>query len=273
MEQTLYQTYIAQIKNIPLLTAEQEKDLARKIQKGDEAAKQKLIRANLRLVIYAARKYNAFDFSFMDLVQEGNLALMTAASKFNASFDTRFSTYAYPWIVRYISRYISLKERTVSVPIRKTELAYTVDCAAEELVQKLYREPTDREIASYLNISEALVRKARQYDCDTLSLDALVSSDGNTDVAFGDMISDCSFDPAEQIVSAAMRHDYEKLIKRLPGRERLVLLTKYKSFIAGEKATFRQMGRELGITAETVRQAEKRACERMRVILKKYQYA
>ena len=273
MEQTLYQTYIAQIKNITLLTAEQEKELARKIQKGDEAAKQKLVRANLRLVVSAARKYKVANFSFMDLVQEGNLALLAAASKFSANFDTRFSTYAYPCITRYISRYISLKKRTVSVPIRKTELAYMVDCAADELVQKLYREPTDREIALYLNVSEAVVRKARQYDCETFSLDAAVDCDGNTDIVFADMLSDYSFDPAEQTMSAVMRRDYEKLIKRLPSRERSVLLTKYKSFINGEKVTFRQIGRTLGITAETVRQAEKRACEQMRVILKKYQYA
>jgi len=108
---------------------------------------------------------------------------------------------------------------------------------------------------------------------ETFSLDAAVDCDGNTDIVFADMLSDYSFDPAEQTMSAVMRRDYEKLIKRLPSRERSVLLTKYKSFINGEKVTFRQIGRTLGITAETVRQAEKRACEQMRVILKKYQYA
>ncbi|MGI5173771.1 sigma-70 family RNA polymerase sigma factor [Treponema sp. OMZ 840] len=267
MEQNLYRMYINQIKKFPLLSPEQEKICAYKIQRGDKKAAQTLINANLRLVISIAFKYVNTSVPIMDIIQEGNMGLMTAVEKFNPSFNTRFSTYAYMWIVQHITRYIRLKDTAIPLPAMKEESIRMLVTAEEELRQHFHRNPTIRELALFLNMEEKAVEKLLQYKYAVISLEEKVDPAG--EVTFSDLLPDSSESPETKILNRISQEQCENLIRLLPKRECLVLLNKYRASINGEKITLRQISYKLGISAEAVRQLEMRGRANMRKVLNK----
>ncbi len=265
MDRYIYESYIKRIHKFPLLSAEREKELAHNIKNGDLRSRQELINANLRLVVSIAFKYAVPTIPAMDIIQEGNLGLMAAAEKFDPAFNTRFSTYAYIWIVQYINRYIRLKDTAIPLPAMKEELVRAVTSASEELRRHFRREPTVRELAVFLNMKGSDVQKALRYKYAFVSLDEKVNSSSET--TFSDLLTDSTASPETTVLDGIARQECENLIRRLPARERFVLLNKYRASVNREKVTLHQLGRKLGVSTEAVRQIELRGRAKMRMVL------
>ena len=265
MDRYVYESYIKRIRKFPLLSAEREKELAHNIKNGDLRSRQELINANLRLVVSIAFKYAVPTIPAMDIIQEGNLGLMAAAEKFDPAFNTRFSTYAYIWIVQYINRYIRLKDTAIPLPAMKEELVRAVTSASEELRRHFRREPTVRELAVFLNIKESEVQKALRYKYAFVSLEEKVNS--SSDTTFSDFLTDSAASPEMTVLDGIARQEYENLIRQLPERECFVLLNKYRANMNREKVTLHQLGRKLGLSTEAVRQIELRGRAKMRMVL------
>ncbi|WP_428770568.1 sigma-70 family RNA polymerase sigma factor [Treponema sp. HNW] len=219
----------------------------------------------MRLVVSVALKYSGPSVSTMDLIQEGNMGLMTAASKFCESFNTRFSTYAYVWITQSILRFIRLKDTAIPLPAQKEESVRTVMAALDELRQHFHREPTAREIAVYLNMDEDKVKKLLQYNYAVVSLDERVSIEGG--LTFSDLLVDQSECTETKALNRISRLECENLIRRLPRKESAVLLNKYRASIFGDKITLHQLSSKMGLAPETIRQIELRARAKMRKVL------
>ena len=265
MDRYVYESYIKRIRKFPLLSAEREKELAHNIKNGDLRSRQELINANLRLVVSIAFKYAVPTIPAMDIIQEGNLGLMAAAEKFDPAFNTRFSTYAYIWIVQYINRYIRLKDTAIPLPAMKEELVRAVTSASEELRRHFRREPTVRELAVFLNMKGSDVQKALRYKYAFVSLDEKVNSSSET--TFSDLLTDSTASPETTVLDGIARQECENLIRQLPARERFVLLNKYRASVNREKVTLHQLGRKLGVSTEAVRQIELRGRAKMRMVL------
>ena len=265
MDRYVYESYLKKIRKFPLLSAEREKELALNIKNGDREARKTLINANLRLVVSIAFRYAVPTIPAMDIIQEGNLGLMAAAEKFDPAFNTRFSTYAYIWIVQYINRYIRLKDTAIPLPAIKEELVCAVTSASDELCRHFRREPTVRELAVFLNMKESDVQKALHYKYAFVSLDEKVNSSSET--TFSDLLTDSTSSPEMTVLNGIARQECENLIRRLPARERFVLLNKYRASVNREKVTLNQLGRKLGPSTEAVRQIELRGRTKMRMVL------
>lgn len=265
MDRYVYESYLKKIRKFPLLSAEREKELALNIKNGDREARKTLINANLRLVVSIAFRYAVPTIPAMDIIQEGNLGLMAAAEKFDPAFNTRFSTYAYIWIVQYINRYIRLKDTAIPLPAMKEELVRAVTSASDELRRHFRREPTVRELAVFLNMKESDVQKALRYKYAFVSLDEKVNSSSET--TFSDLLTDSTASPETTVLDGIARQECENLIRRLPARERFVLLNKYRASVNREKVTLHQLGRKLGVSTEAVRQIELRGRAKMRMVL------
>ena len=265
MDRYVYESYLKKIRKFPLLSAEREKELALNIKNGDREARKTLINANLRLVVSIAFRYAVPTIPAMDIIQEGNLGLMAAAEKFDPTFNTRFSTYAYIWIVQYINRYIRLKDTAIPLPAMKEELVRAVTSASDELHSHFRREPTVRELAVFLNMKESDVQKALHYKYAFVSLDEKVNSSSET--TFSDLLTDSTSSPEMTVLNGIARQECENLIRRLPARERFVLLNKYRASVNREKVTLNQLGRKLGLSTEAVRQIELRGRTKMRMVL------
>ena len=265
MDRYVYESYIKRIRKFPLLSAEREKELAHNIKNGDLRSRQELINANLRLVVSIAFKYAVPTIPAMDIIQEGNLGLMAAAEKFDPAFNTRFSTYAYIWIVQYINRYIRLKDTAIPLPAMKEELVRAVTSASDELRRHFRREPTVRELAVFLNIKGSEVQKALRYKYAFVSLEEKVNS--SSDTTFSDFLTDSAASPEMTVLDGIARQEYENLIRQLPERECFVLLNKYRANMNREKVTLHQLGRKLGLSTEAVRQIELRGRAKMRMVL------
>ena len=265
MDRYVYESYIKRIRKFPLLSAEREKELAHNIKNGDLRSRQELINANLRLVVSIAFKYAVPTIPAMDIIQEGNLGLMAAAEKFDPAFNTRFSTYAYIWIVQYINRYIRLKDTAIPLPAMKEELVRAVTSASEELRRHFRREPTVRELAVFLNMKESEVQKALRYKYAFVSLEEKVNS--SSDTTFSDFLTDSAASPEMTVLDGIARQECENLIRQLPERECFVLLNKYRANMNREKVTLHQLGHKLGLSTEAVRQIELRGRAKMRMVL------
>lgn len=268
MEELCYAAYVKEISKYPLLTAEQERDLSKKIKNGDESAKHALVNANLRLVVAIAVKSLRNKVSLMDNIQEGNMGLLVAASKYDYSFETRFSTYAYTWIVQYIGRYANLKQPSILLPALKLEKLRTINAGIDELVHKLGRSPTMQEISIYVGLSEKVVRKLKSYDYKTVSIDSPIDSEGRR--SFVDFLCDENANPERDVLQEFERKEYEYLISQLSDRECSVMMKRYDSFTNREKTSFHRMGSELGLSIEAIRQIEIRARLKLRPAIEAY---
>jgi RNA polymerase primary sigma factor len=271
MEKESIKKYLEKSKKYPLLSHEQEMELSLKVQKGDVAAQQQLIMSNLRLVISIARKYYAPNLSLMDLIQEGNLGLTVAASKYHYSFNTRFSTYAYSWISQYIARYIQTKSPFIAIPFRKEEMLRHIKKARDYLLQRKGRNPTSREIADYLDLPLKMVKGVLKYAYNVTSLD--IDIDSAPSLTLIDTIPDVQFAPETYISRMADNIKANELLDLLPRIERKVIFYRYNFDGAKEKKTLREIGDMLGISAETVRQTELRAIRRLKKICTESDFA
>jgi RNA polymerase primary sigma factor len=260
----VFKAYIEQVKKIPLLTAEEEMELTRRAAEGDENAVKRLIEANLRLVVKIGQKYVSTDVSLMDIIQEGNFGLMHAIEKFDPCKNVRFSTYAVLWIKQYIARFVLSKRRTIRLPQKKEELLRKIFNAEHTLHQKLGREPRTAEIAAETGCSTLDVELVMNLSINPLSLEAeFLDNDGGSFAEICEDSHQCN--PEREFLMYSSRNETRRFLKRhLSFRERNVILYRFH-FIDSDAYTFKKLADLMGISAEAVRQIEKRALNKIRI--------
>ncbi len=259
-EESALKTYFKQIQNTPLLSFDEELELSRRIQQGDENARQKLIQANLRLVVKISRSYTTADYSFLDIIQEGNLGLIKAASRYDYKKNVRFSTYAAWWIKQSIVRALSKKKRSIRLPHRKEELLKKIQKTYYLLNQKFSRKPSVEEISDELNEKPEDVAALLNSSGPVYSLDSTLNEDAATLL---DMYEDKSYDPDEALMKKSFREETMNFLEHLLEKEKQILMYRF-SFYGGKKYTLKYIGEEMGISPETVRQIEIRAIKKLR---------
>jgi RNA polymerase primary sigma factor len=244
----------------PLLTAAEEIELAKRIERGDLAAKERMINANLRLVVSQARRYQGHGLPMEDLVQEGMLGLIRAVEKFDWRRGFKFSTYGTLWIRQAIQRGLQNHGRTIRVPVHVSQRQVKVRKIESELNTKLGREPTDEEIAAVAGLELDEVMELRELSRAMTSLDQPVSEDGET--ALGDLLASDRPEPMEEVADLERDQRVNEAVERLPAAEASVIRLRFG--LAGEEPrTLRQAGSELGITAERARQLEEQGLRRL----------
>ncbi|MDR2803492.1 MAG: RNA polymerase sigma factor RpoD/SigA [Treponema sp.] len=258
-----YQSYIKQVKKIPLLTVQEEQELARRAANGDKEAINRLVEANLRLVIKVGQNYLAADISLMDIIQEGNMGLMHAVEKFDISKNVRFSTYAVLWIKQAIARFVVSKRRTIRLPLKKEELLRKIYIAEHILHQKLGRTPKVNEVADETGYSVADVELVMNIASNPLSLEAELSD--NAGVSFAEICEDShQSNPEREFLIHDSKNETRRFLKNhLNIRERKVIFHRFH-LVDSDMYTFQKLGDTMGISAEAVRQIEKRALNKIR---------
>lgn len=254
--------FLNEIRHYPLLSASEERELARRKDMGDEAAKQRLICSNLRLVVSIAKRYTGHGLDLGDLVQEGSIGLMRAIEKFEWQKGFKLSTYATWWIRQSISRALADQGRTIRVPVHKVEKLNRLRRVNRELSQKLGREPTLEEAAERMGESVEELEHLRGISQDPVSLEQKVGSEGDTPL--GDLIEDDSaVGPDATIMDSAVEEAVDKLLEGLHVREQQVMRLRYG--IGGEEPrTLEEIAIKLGITRERVRQIESETAKRLK---------
>lgn len=254
--------YLKSIGNHPRLTAEQEKSLSVRALNGDRTAINELVECNLLLVVSIAKKYYGCGLPLLDLIQEGNLGLIKAAEKYDGSKGFRFSTYATYWIRQAISRALGDQSRTIRIPANMIELLSKVKKATAELTQKLNRQPTNEEIAKYLEIEIEKVQIVMNLSQTTTSLDTPVDDEGETSI--GDLIADHSAEnPFNKLIEEANIQIINTVFDTLPSREAEILRMRFG--INTEKTmTLEEVGNYYGLTRERIRQIENKAIRKLR---------
>ena len=255
--------YISQIKRFPLLSANEESELAHRIVQGDRAALEKLVNSNLRLVITVALRFTKLSAPLMDLIQEGNMGLITAAHKFNGKYGTRFSTYAYPWIVQYMIRYMKTRVAAIVIPNRKDAMLKAMHKAREDLTLENGEAPSNSELAEYMGISESALRSLLKYDFSVSSLDMEVG-DGEKATSLGDMLPDTTYSPEEQYMIREEKEEVRSLLGTLSANESKVLWYRFNFACDEKQKTLRDLSTLFGISPEAIRQTEIRAIRHLR---------
>ncbi len=254
--------YLKEIGQIPLLTVEEEQELARLVADGDEAAKAKLTEANLRLVVSIAKKYSGRGLHILDLIQEGNTGLIRAVDKFDHTKGNKFSTYATWWIRQAITRAIADQARTIRVPVHMVEVINKATRCNRKLVQELGREPTLEEIADELNMPIEKIIEANRTAADTLSLDTPVGDEEDTTI--GSFVEDDNTPgPADATSNAMLAEALSEILKTLTDREADVLRLRFGMY-DGKTHTLEEVGQIFGVTRERIRQIENKAIRKLR---------
>jgi len=251
--------YFEEISRTPLLTFEEELDLSRRVEAGDEPARKRLIQANLRLVVKIAKAYSRYGTAFLDLIQEGNLGLINAAGKFDYRKNVRFSTYASWWIKQSIVRALVNKNRMIRLPHRKEESLRKLTAKLAE-ASAAKQTPTVAQLADYLRLGKNEVLCLLELAGTVTSLDKEV---GDEAVSLIDLVEDRSYQPENDCFIREFQSDTKRLLDTLQDRERDVLLYRY-AFEGEKKRTLKTIGEQMGLSAETVRQMEIRALEKLR---------
>ena len=254
--------YLKEIGKVPLLTADEEIDIAQRMEQGDEVAKKKLTEANLRLVVSIAKRYVGRGMLFLDLIQEGNLGLIKAVDKFDYRKGYKFSTYATWWIRQAITRAIADQARTIRIPVHMVETINKLIRVSRQLLQEYGREPTPEEIAKVMNISESKVREIIKIAQEPVSLETPIGEE--EDSHLGDFIPDEDAPaPAEAASFTLMKEQLLDVLDTLTPREEKVLRLRF-GLDDGHQRTLEEVGREFKVTRERIRQIEAKALRKLR---------
>ena len=254
--------YLKEIGKVPLLTADQEQDLAQRMLEGDEEAKAQLIEANLRLVVSIAKRYLGRGMQFLDLIQEGNLGLIKAVDKFDHSKGFKFGTYATWWIRQAITRAIADQARTIRIPVHMVETINRLVREQRALIQELGREPTVEEIAERMQLPVEKVREIQKISQEPVSLEKPIGEE--EDSHLGDFIpDDDAMSPADQVAYTLLKEQLLDAMKSLTAREEKVLRLRF-GLDDGRQRTLEEVGREFNVTRERIRQIEAKALRKLR---------
>ncbi|WP_286975787.1 RNA polymerase sigma factor RpoD [Acetomicrobium sp. UBA5826] len=254
--------YLREIGKISLLTPEEEVELAKRVEEGDEEAKKKLIEANLRLVVSIAKKYIGRGLSFLDLIQEGNLGLIRAVEKFDYRKGFKFSTYATWWIRQAITRAIADQARTIRIPVHMVETINKLIRVSRQLVQQLGREPTIEEIAQALGLPPEKVEDIQRIAQEPVSLETPIGEE--EDSQLGDFLEDKeSPNPEDATAGQLLREQLEEMLGELTEREREVLRLRF-GLEDGHAHTLEEVGKRFNVTRERIRQIEAKALRKLR---------
>ena len=254
--------YLKEIGSIPLLTQEQEQDLAKRKSEGDAEAGKKLVEANLRLVVSIAKRYTGRGMSFLDLVQEGNIGLMKAVEKFDYTKGYRLSTYATWWVKQSVTRALADQSRTIRLPVHMVEAVNRIRKAQRALAVKLGREPSNEEIGKEVGMSEKRVTELMQSSGDTVSLETPVGDEDGSNL--GDFVADDSnASTEEKAESVFLREEIEQRLQGLNPREREVIILRF-GLESGHPLTLEEVGKRFKVTRERIRQIETAALRKLR---------
>lgn len=254
--------YLKEIGSIPLLTQEQEQDLAKRKSEGDAEAGKKLVEANLRLVVSIAKRYTGRGMSFLDLVQEGNIGLMKAVEKFDYTKGYRLSTYATWWVKQSVTRALADQSRTIRLPVHMVEAVNRIRKAQRALAVKLGREPSNEEIGKEVGMSEKRVTELMQSSGDTVSLETPVGDEDGSNL--GDFVADDSnASTEEKVESVFLREEIEQMLQGLNPREREVIILRF-GLESGHPLTLEEVGKRFKVTRERIRQIETAALRKLR---------
>ena len=254
--------YLKEIGKVPLLTADEEVDLARRMAEGDESAKKRLAEANLRLVVSIAKRYVGRGMLFLDLIQEGNLGLIKAVEKFDYQKGFKFSTYATWWIRQAITRAIADQARTIRIPVHMVETINKLIRVSRQLLQELGREPLPEEIAKELDMPVERVREILKISQEPVSLETPIGEE--EDSHLGDFIQDDNVPvPAEAAAATLLKEQLNEVLDTLTEREQKVLRLRF-GMNDGRARTLEEVGKEFDVTRERIRQIEAKALRKLR---------
>lgn len=254
--------YLKEIGKVPLLTAEEEVELARRMEEGDQEAKKRLAEANLRLVVSIAKRYVGRGMLFLDLIQEGNLGLIKAVEKFDASKGFKFSTYATWWIRQAITRAIADQARTIRIPVHMVETINKLIRVQRQLLQELGREPLPEEIAEEMDLPVERVREIQKISQEPVSLETPIGEE--EDSHLGDFIQDDNVPvPADEAAFTLLKEQLSEVLGTLTEREQKVLRLRF-GLDDGRARTLEEVGREFNVTRERIRQIEAKALRKLR---------
>jgi len=254
--------YLCEIGKVALLTGKEEIDLARRIRKGDQTAKQKLAEANLRLVVSIAKKYIGRGLSFLDLIQEGNIGLFRAVEKFDPNRGFKFSTYATWWIRQAITRAIADQARTIRIPVHMVETINKLTHAQRRLVQELGREPLVEELAAEMEMDVKKVRHILKISQDIVSLEAPVGTE--EDSKLGDFIEDDeALSPSDATNRQIIKENIHEMLQYLSPRERKIIEMRF-GLKDGVGHTLEEVGHEFNVTRERIRQIEAKVLQKLK---------
>lgn len=254
--------YLKDIGRVPLLSPDEEVELAKRMQEGDEEAKKRLSEANLRLVVSIAKRHVGRGMLFLDLIQEGNLGLMKAVEKFDYQKGFKFSTYATWWIRQSITRAIADQARTIRIPVHMVETIHKLTRVSRQLLQETGRDPTPREIAERMGISEVRVCEIQSIAQDPVSLEAPIGEE--EDSHLGDFVEDDkSVTPSDSVASTMLKEQLLTVLDTLTPREEKVLRLRY-GIDDGRPRTLEEVGKEFNVTRERIRQIEAKALRKLR---------
>ena len=254
--------YLKEIGKVPLLTWEEENDLAQRMEAGDENAKKRLAEANLRLVVSIAKRYVGRGMHFLDLIQEGNLGLIKAVEKFDYKKGFKFSTYATWWIRQAITRAIADQARTIRIPVHMVETINKLLRVSKQLLQEYGREPSADEIAKEMQMSVDKVREIMKLSQDPVSLETPIGEEEDSHI--GDFIADDDVPaPAEAAAFTLLKEQLMNVLETLTDREKKVLILRF-GLGDGKARTLEEVGREFNVTRERIRQIEAKALRKLR---------
>ena len=257
--------YLREIGKIPLLTPEEEADLAKRIVKGDKKAKDKMVESNMRLVVSIAKRYGGRGLDFLDLIQEGNTGLLRAVEKFDPDKGFKFSTYATWWVRQAITRAIADQARTIRIPVHMVETINKVLRTSRKLTSELNREPTNEEIAKELDMEPEKIDYVMRIKQDIASLDASVGREGDDeDSVLGDFVEDEERDsPEESASNQILKEQLSEIISTLTDREQKIIRLRF-GIGGGRPHTLEEVGAEFDVTRERIRQIEAKALSKLR---------
>jgi RNA polymerase primary sigma factor len=255
------QLFLNEAGRYPLLTAAEEVELAKAIERGDRAAKERMVNSNLRLVVSIAKKYQGHGLSLLDLIQEGIIGLIRAVEKFDWRRGFKFSTYATWWIRQAVQRGVANKSRTIRIPVHIVEREQKIARAERELILQHERPPTDAELADKTKLSVKHVKEVRAAARTVASLDKPLGDDSDT--AFGDLVAQESGNLEEEVVVSFTDDALHRAIETLPEREKFVIKLRYGLDGDPDPKSLEEIGRQMGITRERVRQIETQALARL----------